>query len=676
MVSAQGDRYDAPQGSPWNASRLVRVLVAWGKTWTTWPGLFWGGLAVAGGYSLGYAIWSLLNRPLVDRMIAHGMERPSNLFSLAWCVGLGILLTLAWWVGVAYWRAGRGDRPEADSLQGARWMSGLNLLIPLMCLYWQWRNRWWHNPIAAVIVAAILGLGIALLVSRVRISARWMSWIGDRLSFPLVIVLGLLFLVGIGWVGVMRHRSFNSGALDLAMMDQLVWNTSRGRMLQGAFTGRYPGSFLGHHFSPILVMLAPLYWFWPSPETLIVVQAAAVALSALSLYFTGVRLTGQRWLAACLSASLLFHPALHEGMLFDFHQDALGMLFLSLGLMCVAHERWAWAGIGWLLSLSCKEEIAVYWVAIAAYLLLQNPGRRWVFAAFALLNVAWLVAVLYLVIPAFHAEPGGSFAFFGRYGDFGATPVEWAVTLITNPIYVLRVMLTSTRVGGVAVLTLSMSFLLWKGGPKVLVLLSPLAINLLSNLNLQHGFAIHYSMLPLVIVYTAALYGAKKWLAGARPLEGPVPLSVERWALFVLVTFLVLFVWLSPLGLRITRTLRDFQVDTHDEIGRQIVRALPPTAYVVAQNTLLPHLSQREYMTLFPLRPEREPDYYVFDVTGHLYPLSPEQYHKIVAQTVEDPDYGPICVEDGYIVLRRGGGRDRVAEALTILDQMGPLASK
>jgi uncharacterized membrane protein len=477
-------------------------------------------------------------------------------------------------------------------------------------------------------------------------------------------------------MGIRRHRSFNSTALDMAMMDQLVWNTAQGRLLQGTLASVGEGSFLASHFSPALALLAPLYWFVPYPETLIAVQAAAIALSALCLYAMGLRLTRHRWLALSLSVSLLLNPSLHKGALFDFHQDVLGMLFLLFGLMCVAHERWAWAVAGWLLSLMCKEEVAIYWAAIGFFLFVVDQQRRWAFAAAAALNVAWLLMVVYVVIPAFAPGPGSSFLFWARYQEFGSSPVELARTLATNPIYVFRNVLAETRLIGVTVLVAPVLFLIWHGRLEALILLAPMAINLLSSLEAQQSFSLHYSMLPLVTVYSAAIYGARKQREGARASYVTASRTLDRQGVYALVAALTLFALFSPLGLRAVDTARLYRRDGHDVIGAQIVRGIPSEASVVAQDKLVPHLSQRRVVQRFPSHWLDAPDYYVFDVTARSRSLSPQVYHQAVSEMIVRPEYGPVRVLDGYIVLERGAGPERAAEALAMLDAMGPLASE
>ncbi len=668
-------RHNQSNGPYRGVSQLRNVLSAWSKMWTTGPGVLWGGLAVAGGYSLGYAVWALLNRQVADQMIAQGEVLPPNPLPLVFWIAIGTLLTVVVWLGRVCLRKGNGTKPRVCLVEEARLLSALNLLIPSLYLYWKWRNHWVHNSTAAVITALAAGLVAMCCFSRLSVSERIVLWFQNRFSpTGLMIIMALAFFIGVGCIGVVRHRSFNSGALDLGMMDQLVWNTSQGRFLQGTFIGNKSEDFLGHHFSPILALLAPLYWVMPFPGVLVVIQAASIASSAMLLYFLAVRLTGSRWFSACLSLNLLLNPFLHEGALFDFHQDALGMVLFSFGLLCVVHERWGWASVGWALSLLCKEEIAVYWIAVGMFMFFRDKRRRRLFLTFALANAVWLIVVVYVVIPAFQ-EPGGSFTFFRRYRDLGGTPDRLLATFLTNPVYVLRTLLVPARIGGVGVLILPTAFLLWNASPHVGILLAPLAISFLSSLDQQYSFTIHYSMLPLVMVYAASAYGTRDQYIRGKRQPNAISLSPRQLGVFTIVASVVLFVWLSPLGLRAPETLGMFRIDDHDRIGRQVIQMIPPSASVVAQNTLAPHLSHREHITLFPRLLEEEPDYYVFDVSGHLYPLPPREYHEEVAQTINNPDYGPIYIEDGYIVLQRGAKRVRVTEALEMLQTLGPAVS-
>ncbi|MGD2144950.1 MAG: DUF2079 domain-containing protein, partial [Anaerolineae bacterium] len=285
-------------------------------------------------------------------------------------------------------------------------------------------------------------------------------------------------------------------------------------------------------------------------------------------------------------------------------------------------------------------------------------------------NGIWLNLLVYVLVPGFQSGTSSSFAFFQRYEELGGAPTRLAVTFLANPVYVLRILLTPARIGGIGVLMAPVSLVLLCADPLVGVLLIPLLINFLSSLDQQHSFAVHYAMLPLVMVCAVAAYGAG---GQGKPRRRGNRFSSVHLGTFAVVTTLVLFVWLSPLGLRAPETLSGFEIDAHDRIGKRVLeRGIPASASVVAQNSLAPHLSQREHITLFPRVLNEPSDYYVFDVKGHLYPLTPVEYQTQVARVISDPDYGPICVENGYIILKKGAQRALVPDALRMLRSEGP----
>ena len=97
---------------------------------------------------------------------------------------------------------------------------------------------------------------------------------------------------------VLRHRTFGSGRFDLGNMTQAVWSTAHGDFLSVTDVHGEQISRLGSHFDPILAALAPLWWVWPTPELLLVVQAVAVALGAMPVYWLARKHFDSEWPAA------------------------------------------------------------------------------------------------------------------------------------------------------------------------------------------------------------------------------------------------------------------------------------------------------------------------------------------------------------------------------------------
>src|SRR3984957_2440519 len=107
-------------------------------------------------------------------------------------------------------------------------------------------------------------------------------------------------LVGVGVVtaviaaiysvfSVTLYYTFKTSAYDLTIFDQAVRSYSHFHLgispLKGVHNGFGPNfSVLGDHFSPIIAVLAPLYWIHNSPSTLLLAQAVLFALAVPSLW--------------------------------------------------------------------------------------------------------------------------------------------------------------------------------------------------------------------------------------------------------------------------------------------------------------------------------------------------------------------------------------------------------
>jgi uncharacterized membrane protein len=269
------------------------------------------------------------------------------------------------------------------------------------------------------------------------------------------IVLAVALLAGIlfGALALLRHWSFHSTASDLAVFDQVLWNTIHGRFMESTLSLARcdPHSFFGDHFSPALLLIVPAYMLFPRPETLIVVQTIALALGVWPVYLLARRFlpsTGERlvWVAAyVLSAPLSFVA------LYDFHEITLAVAPLGFAMYFLATRRTVPMILSLLVALLAKEEVAVIGVGFGVALALQ---RRWWPSAIVIVGsvVAFLVT-LKVIIPAF--ADGAPYQYLWRYSELGSNEAEIARTLLLDPLRVLSV-LGEGEVGSKVVFVLSL----------------------------------------------------------------------------------------------------------------------------------------------------------------------------------------------------------------------------
>src|SRR5580698_1967781 len=100
-----------------------------------------------------------------------------------------------------------------------------------------------------------------------------------------------------GLYGITALRTFRIGTYDLVIFDQAVRSyahfrngISPAKGIQDGFSANF--SVLGDHWSPIIAVLAPLYWIAGEPATLEVAQGVLFALAIPPLWLFARRLSG------------------------------------------------------------------------------------------------------------------------------------------------------------------------------------------------------------------------------------------------------------------------------------------------------------------------------------------------------------------------------------------------
>jgi len=263
----------------------------------------------------------------------------------------------------------------------------------------------------------------------------------------------LVATILLGGLALLRHWTFHSTASDLAVFDQVLWNTIHGRFVESTLSLARcePHSFFGDHFSPALLLILPLYVLVPRPETLIVVQTIALALGVWPIYLLARRFlptSEQRlvWVAAYLLSAPLSFIALY-----DFHEITLAIVPLGFALYFLATRRTVPMILCLLAALLAKEEVAVIGVGFGVALAFQ---RRWWPSAIVIVgSIVAFVVTLKVIIPAFAA--GAPYQYLGRYASLGRDEGEIARTLLFDPLRALRV-LGQGEVGSKVVFVLSL----------------------------------------------------------------------------------------------------------------------------------------------------------------------------------------------------------------------------
>ncbi|MFC9591372.1 DUF2079 domain-containing protein [Streptomyces sp. NPDC056944] len=299
-------------------------------------------------------------------------------------------------------------------------------------------------------------------------------------------------------------------------------------------------------------VLAPLYRLVPHVGTLLVAQAALVALAVYVLARTAQRhLPGRSHVALGVACGLGWGTQQLIG--FDFHEVAFAVPLLALACRAYLDRRTRAAACWAAALLLVKEDLGA--TAAVFGLLLARRDRRTglVLAAGSLLGT---ILIVYGVIPAFAAD--GRYLYAGQVTGGHGILDGWTVKALT-PLLLLAV----------------------TGG---LVLRSPLALLLLPTLAWRFTSAnpahwepgLHYSAVLVPIAFAALVDALRR---GVR-----LPLSVPLAAALLLLPA-------QPLAALATPGF--WQTGPREAAAREALALVPDGARVAASNSLAPHLTDR-----------------------------------------------------------------------------------
>src|SRR4051812_36869280 len=418
---------------------------------------------------------------------------------------------------------------------------------------------------------------------------------GGRVRPPRALLWAAIaaYAAGFSALSVLRHRAFETGRFDLGNMVQAVWSTAHGHPL--AVTGLRGDeiSRLAAHFDPILVVFAPLWLVWPSPDMLLVSQSVAVALGALPVYWLARKHLGSERAGLGFALAYLLYPPTQWLTLNEFHPVALACPLLLFAIWYLDEGRLLPFALCALVAATTKEEIALVVAGLGIWYALAH-GRRLEGAAIAAGGIAVALIAIEVVIP--HFNRAGSSSFFSRYSEVGGSPGGILRTALTHPWTIVTTALTGRGLGYVARLAAPLG-LLALGAPLLLIAALPeLAINLLSAAPAQTSIRFHYTAGLIPVLAAGSIFGAARLAPRQRGDVATIAVALAVVSNYFLGAIPL---WrYFPGGQQTQATAA--QVSHHDELAAAALRKIPPHAVVSATNSLGAHLSARRRVLSFP----------------------------------------------------------------------------
>jgi uncharacterized membrane protein len=517
-------------------------------------------------------------------------------------------------------------------------------------------------------------------------------------SWKSVAVAALVFFLFTLILTLNRHFSFYS-SYDQGIFNQVFWNGTHGSFFQSTLSSQLSTNVvhsgevpavnyhrLGQHFTPALLLWLPIYYLFPHPATLTVLQVTLVTAAGLVLYALA-RIYLDRAIATLITLSFYGANAILGPTLANFHDISQIPLFV-FSLLLAMEKRWWWLfGFLVICLLAVREDSGITLFGIGAYMVLSRRFPR-IGLVVCSVSFLYIIALTNLIMPLFSDDIAKRFMLerFGQYADGDeASTLEILGNMITNP-WRLIVELFTPWWGTIKYLLgqwLPLAFIPAVAPWAWLIAIFPLLKLFLGQGDTVLAISLRYAM----SVAPGLFYGAILWWAGQgfgnwqKKLVDCNPRQLKpqfrRFWLFCICLSLFFTITSNP-----SRTLSFTIPDSVNPLVyvslpeqwqrvpqiRELLAKIPDDASVSATTHLIPHLSSRRAvirLTGLEFKNDRGEIVKVDYIIADLWQLQRYQTAfkddrralsdivTLINKVTSDREYGIIGFNNGVILLAK-----------------------
>lgn len=416
-----------------------------------------------------------------------------------------------------------------------------------------------------------------------------------------------------------------------------------------------PGvNMLGQHFSPVLALIAPFFLLFPSPVTLLVVQAALAAVSVIPVSRAASLRLG-RAAARTIGAAYGLSWGLQQLVNYDFHEVAFAVPLLAFSLSALVSGRRR-AAAAWALPLVfVKEDLGFTVAAIGIVMVMltwrerKAAGRGHLDLPGLLLIVwglGWSLLAIELILPHFNAAH--RYPYWSMGGVLRPAGDHLALTGLAAQLSAGL----SVKLPTIALILLVSAFIAVRS-PIAVVAVPGLALRQISTNIAYWGTDWHYNATVMPIMFIAAVDGlARIRAAAARGQARPLAVTMGRHGAAAMLAICLALAYQFPLNQ--LWSPQTYAVGRHATAAEAAMSKVPDGATVATDLDLLAPLAARTD-TFWLGNRGPAPQYVVFDTQSTDWQPPPPNVLAFVEHRYRGAAYRRLFSSDGVAVMRRVG---------------------
>jgi uncharacterized membrane protein len=442
---------------------------------------------------------------------------------------------------------------------------------------------------------------------------------------------------------------------------------------------RGPGfNLLGDHFQVIVALIAPFFRVFPTPVTLLVVQALLTAVSVFPVVAAGSHVLG-RGAGRAIGFAYGFSWGLQQMINFDFHEIAFAVPLLALSLSALVRGR-VRPAILWALPLVLVKEDQGFTIAAIGMVMWLAGARNWravstrgatpstrgatpgppriagsmLGGAFLFCwGLGWSLLEISVIIPHFSATH--KYLYWNLGGVVGGGPAFSAGSLLQQMGHAYPVKLET-----IVMLALPTAFIAL-GSPVAAIVVPSLILRFIATNDYYWGTLWHYNATAMPILFIAAIEAMARWQDAGGSRDSASRLlhhwerarqAAARHGAAMMAAVAVALAFQFPLsGLWNGQT---YEIGPHVAADQAAMAVVPSGASVTTTLSLLAPLAAR--CDTFWIGNSGNPptQYLVFDGPNSGYSPNVTDVPSFIKQLYSQANYQLIFTDDQVYVFRLG----------------------
>jgi uncharacterized membrane protein len=429
-----------------------------------------------------------------------------------------------------------------------------------------------------------------------------------------LILVGIfsLFAIVYSLISLVNHYMFHTYGLDMGMFNHALYSFAHLKM--NYVTTAIDGSSINYfadHFSPLSILFSPFYYLMGT-YTLLVIQIAAILLGGLGACLLARRQLDTRYLPLIVLVQFFGIWGIYSALSFGFHNDVMGAMLVPWLVYFYLKDKKGLVVLFFVLILIAKENMALWLIFIMLGLMIIKGLSRWrEYLRFEMpLIVAAAVYFSVVMGQIMPALSDGYVTEYYLYGNTGDSTLAIAEKYITDPWRTITLIFNGhaenqsaswSKLGLHAMILASggVAFLL---APAFWLMLIPIYLqNFLSDDPKLWSQSYQYSIYFVPIISMALIAALAKLRQPRLQYSAAIIVTLATYVfMFAAIESGQIFVVNSNISARFYGA-EHYQTSIDRDIIVRLLDYIPDKASVSASPSLVPHLSFRDKIYMYPV---------------------------------------------------------------------------